>query len=159
MTSLPNSEASGSESAEAAFRNAFKRLKQSRPERLPEGTPVSQNNVAREAGRHPSALRPERYPRLISEIQRWMRDHPVQGPLSERQTTLAKRSKNRDLKARIDEIRSQRDHAVSLLVEADTKIVELTLEVADLQAKLERLEGPPPPPNVSPFRPRSTPKR
>lgn len=155
MTASPKNKASEPESAEDAFRRAFKRLKQSCPERLPEGTPVSQNNVAKEAGCDPSALRKARYPRLISEIQRWVRDHPPQGAVSQRQSILAKRSNNRDLKARIEEIKTQRDRVTSLLVEADTKIVELTLEVADLKAKLERLEPPPPPSNVSPLRRRS----
>ncbi|MBB5502167.1 hypothetical protein [Paraburkholderia sp. MM5384-R2] len=129
-------------SAEADFRRAFDRLKQGTSETLPEGTPVTQNNVAREAGRDPSALRKARYAALISEIQRWIRDHPQHKPQSQRQTTLVKRKENRELNLRIKEIEAQRDHAVSLLVEADTKILELTMENADLQAKLAGLEGP-----------------
>jgi hypothetical protein len=145
--------------AEEAFRRAFNLLKRSSPERAPKGTPVSQNNIAKEAGCDPSALRKERYPRLISEIQGWVRDHPAKAPLSQRQETLAKRQQNSEHKARIEEIKIQRDRAGSLLAEADTKIVELTMEVADLKAKIERLQGRSLQSNVTPFRHRSAPKR
>lgn len=43
--------------AETAFRAAFLRLKLGKPQVMPKGTPVTQNNVAREAGRDPSALK------------------------------------------------------------------------------------------------------
>ena len=43
-----------------------------KPTTLPRNTPVTQNNVAKEAGRDPSALRKLRYPRLIREIQKWI---------------------------------------------------------------------------------------
>ncbi|MGF6853940.1 hypothetical protein [Paraburkholderia sp. CI3] len=136
------SDVNTSESAEAEFRRAFSRLKDGVPKTLPGGTPVTQNNVAREAGRDPSALRKARYPALISEIQRWIRDHPQHKPQPQRQIVLTQRRENRDLNLRIKEIEAQRDRAASLLVEADTKILELTMENADLQAKLASLEGP-----------------
>ncbi|MGF6414048.1 hypothetical protein [Paraburkholderia sp. MM5482-R1] len=141
-------------SAEAEFRRAFSRLKQGIPETMPEGTPVTQNNVAREAGRDPSALRKARYAALISEIQRWIRDHPQPKPSSQRQIALTKRRENRELNLRIKEIEAQRDQAASLLVEADTKILELTMENADLKAKLANLEGPSAASKVTPFRSR-----
>lgn len=122
--------------AEKAFREAFDRLKRGRPDRLPKGTPVSQNNVAKEAGRDPSALKKARFPSLVAEIQRWIGEPAPDAPPSPRQTMLAQRSRNRSLRERIAALKAERDHALSLLVEADAKILDLTMENARLQALL-----------------------
>jgi len=58
--------------AEKEFRDAFDRLKRGRPERSPSRTIVSQNSVAKEVGRDPSALRKSRYPDLVRDIQAWV---------------------------------------------------------------------------------------
>ena len=58
--------------AQANFREAFERLKASAPKILPPGTPVSQNNVAKEAGCDPTALKKQRYPDLVAEIQAYV---------------------------------------------------------------------------------------
>lgn len=121
-------------SAEQAFREAFIRLKSGKPERLPKDSHVSQNNVAKEAGRDPSALRKIRYPELISEIQYWIKENSARTPSSMRQTILAKRTQNRSLKEKLKELKIQRDQAVSLLVEADAKILDLTHAITKLQA-------------------------
>lgn len=121
--------------AERAFRDAFDRLKRGKPERLPKGTPVSQNNVAREAGCDPTALRKLRYPSLVAEIQQWVADHSPDSPPSSRQKLLAGRSRNRSLREELEAFKVQRDHALSLLCEADAKILDLTLECARLQAQ------------------------
>ena len=55
--------------AEQLYRDAFLRLKQGKPLRLKKGAPVTQNNVAKEAGRDPSALKKSRFPELIREIK------------------------------------------------------------------------------------------
>lgn len=122
--------------AEKAFREAFERLKQGQTCRLPKGTPISQNNVAKEAGCVPSALRKSRFPSLIAEIQRWVEVHASTTPLSPRQSMLAQRKRNRSLKETIETLKAERDHALSLLVEADRKILDLMLENATLQARL-----------------------
>ena len=124
------------ESAEKAFRKAFDRLKYGKPERLSKGTTVSQNNVAKEAGVDPSALRKSRFPSLIAEIQRYVADHVTDTPTSARQAKLAQRNKNRDLREKYDNIKIQRDNLASLLNEANTKVLELTTRVAELEAKL-----------------------
>ena len=59
-------------SAEQRFRQAFERLKANKPKVLEVGTPVSQNNVAKEAGCDPSALRKSRFPALVREIQAYL---------------------------------------------------------------------------------------
>lgn len=132
---LPNNGAPAGE-AEAAFRDAFKRLREGKPVRLPVGTQVSQNNVAKEAGCDPSALRKSRYPGLIREIQLWIEQHQTRAGATERQSALSRRRRNRTLREQLLELKSQRDHAASLLIEADSKILELTLENGRLQRQL-----------------------
>lgn len=143
MPSLPVEQPTR-KSAETAFREAFERLKCGKPEVLPNGTRVSQNNVAKEAGVDPSALRKSRFPSLIAEIQRYLSEHKENAPPSARQTMLAHRSRNRNLRERIDEIAIQRDHLASLLNEANAKIVAQARKIAELEAKL-------PPPNITPI--------
>jgi hypothetical protein len=132
-------------SAETAYREAFERLKQGKPERLPQGTPVSQNNVAKEAGCDPSALKKSRFPSLIEDIQRYVSGHAADRPASRRQTLQAQRKQNRDFRDRIEALTKQRDAVTCLLNEANAKILELADRVAELEVKL-------PPTTVAPIR-------
>lgn len=146
MSCNPNTSLVVFSKAEQRFRDAFDRLKRGKPEVLPAGTPVTQNNVAREAGCDPSALKKARYPGLIREIQDWLEQHPVaQAAPSPRQTMLGARKRNRSLKEKIDMLKIERDLAMSLLVEADAKILDLTVENARLAAVVAA-------DNVTPFR-------
>lgn len=120
--------------AEIAFREAFERLKAGIPNLLPKGTLVTQNNVAREAGVDPSALKKARFPRLVAEIQSWVESNTQTTSPSPRQTLIAQRKRTRDLRERLDEIKTQRDLALGLLAEADALILELTKENAQLRA-------------------------
>ncbi|CAN7336744.1 hypothetical protein [Polaromonas sp. LjRoot131] len=141
MSSKPTKGA-GKQSAEVAFRNAYERLKTGRPIVLPKNTPVSQNNVAKEAGVDPTALKKSRFPSLISEIQHYVAEHGADTPVSARQVMLKQRRHRRGLKAQIFDSSVQRDHLASLLNKANGKIVELTNRVLELEAKL-------PPSNVT----------
>lgn len=127
--------------AEEQFRAAFERLKQNRPERMDAGTPVTQNNVAREAGKDPSALKKDRFPALIAEIQSFVATAQSTPAPSARQSLKKKRTKNRALRDRVKDVERERDHAMSLLVSADMKVLELYQRVADLERQL-------PPPTV-----------
>lgn len=126
--------------AESSFRDAFERLKHGRPRLLPAGSKPSQNNVAREAGRDPSALRKSRYPDLVTEIQLFARgaiERPA-APTIGQQLSAARRN-NKDLRRRIEQLKSDRDLAQSMLLEAHTLILSLSrrLEVVDgRQAKV-----------------------
>lgn len=120
--------------AEAIYWDAFDRLRFGRPELLPKGTKVSQNNVAKEADRDPSALKKERFPRVIRAIQRWVEEFGGKAELSKRQEKLAGREKARSLKDQLASCKAQRDIALSKLVEADAKILELAVENLRLQA-------------------------
>ena len=134
-------------SAGDLYRAAFERLKNNKPERLPKGTPVSQNNVAKEAGSDPSALKKARFPLLIAEIQKYVESHAEERPPSVRQVSLLARKKNRGLRERIEEVTQQRDHLASLLIEADATILELYDRIAELERQL-------PTPNVLSIDPR-----
>src|SRR5579875_1579760 len=79
--------------AEQNFREAFERLKSNKPKLCPVGTLVSQNNVAKEAGVDPSALKKNRLPTLIAEIQAYV--STIEIPTSNRQKELSKKKKNR----------------------------------------------------------------
>lgn len=127
-------------SAEHRFRNAFERLKLGVPQVLPKGTPVSQNNVAKEAGCDPSALRKSRFPSLVIEIQKWVASQKHDQQPSKRQLLLKQRGKNRTLKETIADLKKQRDVTAGLLADADLRIVELTEKLADMQARLDYLQ-------------------
>ena len=64
--------------AETAFREAFIRIKKGETHLLPKNTKISQNNIAREAGCDPSALKKSRFPRLVAEIQQWIKESKPQ---------------------------------------------------------------------------------
>lgn len=126
-STMPYKDSSGG--AEHRFREAFERLKEGTPRLLPVGTRVTQNNVAREAGTLPSALRGSRFPVLVADIRAWVESHGSdESQVSGRQKILAQRNRNRDLLARIAELEMQRDDALSKLVMAETRILELTME-------------------------------
>jgi len=124
--------------AEKLFRDAFERLKRDKPITLPRGTSVTQNNVAREAGRDPSALRKARYPRLIREIQKWIEDNGNVPRNRASSASLLKgaRDKNRQLKERIEELTRQRDTAMARLVIAEESILDLHRRLQDYKVRL-----------------------
>lgn len=135
--------------AERKFREAFERLKRDEPRILPPGKKVSQNNVAREGGTLPSALRASRLPELVAEIRAWVEAHKEEPPQqSSRQEMAAQRNRNRDLRERIKEVEAQRDDAMNKLVLAEARILELFIENERLQVTS--------PANVVPIRPACT---
>lgn len=125
-------------SAESNFREAFQRLKQDRPIYVTKGTLVSQNNVAKEAGLDPSALKKSRFPNLVEEIQQWIRDHEQPKKQSALKTSELQRKRNRNLKEKIKDLKSQRDHAIGLLLDADMLIIKLTNENIALRSSISQ---------------------
>lgn len=113
---------------ERIFREAFERLKSGKCEVLPEGAPLTQSNVAREARRNPCALAKHRYPELINEIQRWVEEYAKDEQRPKAQATLKARKRNLEL------ITIQRDLALSMLAEADARMLQLTRELERLRA-------------------------
>lgn len=130
--------------AEERLRAAFERLKANRPTRLELGTAVSQNNVAREAGVDPSALRKSRYPGLIREIQAYVEIgfHRQKSAREERRHRAAERV---SLSERIGELTNQRDLAQAQLLSAQRLVMELLEENERIKRRLDLLEHPPVP--------------
>lgn len=119
--------------AESRYWDAFERLKSNSPTILPPGSDVSQNNVAKEAGRNPSALRANRFPTLADAIATYIEKNPIKKskhPETQRQSSKSTQSRNRTT---IAEIKKQRDHALSKLAEAEALIVRLVRENRVLQ--------------------------
>lgn len=125
--------------AEKLFRDAFERLKSNKPINVARDTLVTQNNVAKEAGRDPSALRKARYPRLIREIQKWIEDNGNAPRNRASNASLIKgaRDRNRELRLRNAELVKQRDKAMARLVIAQQSILELHRKTQDLKARLD----------------------
>lgn len=130
---------STNQSAEQRFREAFARLKNGNPKVLPIGALVSQNNIAKEAGCDPSALRKSRYPELISEIQTYVHVYGEERPPSTRQKVLRNRQKNRSIREAKRDSDRQRDSLASQLLCANAMIVELNRKLTDAEAKLDAL--------------------
>lgn len=120
--------------AEQAFREAFDRLKKGEPLRVAKGAKISQNLVAKEAGTDSTALKKARFPSLVAEIQQWVANNLRPTIASARQTTIKQRTKNRTYREQIKDLKMQRDLVASQLVEADAKILELTLDLERLRA-------------------------
>ena len=129
---------STAETAAQRFKLAFERLKAGKPEVLPVGSPVTQNNVAKEAGTDPTALRKMRYPALIREIQAFIEFNSQEKNLKKKRREHQKRVKS-DLDMRIKELEAQRDEAQSRLMSGEHALLELLQEKAALQARLDEL--------------------
>lgn len=127
-------------SAEQRFRQAFERLKADCPKILMPGTPVSQNNVAKEAACDPSALRKSRFPSLIREIQAYVDINKQKIP-SKRKDEIRKRTLRSDLKKRLEVVKAQRDFAQSQLISAQQRVMELASELLKLSEHLAKLES------------------
>jgi hypothetical protein len=134
---------SATETAEQRFRSAFERLKAGKPNVLPTGTLVSQNNVAKEAGTDPTALRKARYPALIREIKAWVEINGQQRAAKlERQ---GRRRAREDSVQMVKRLTAERDRAQSQLVSAHRLVLELLQTNALLQARLDDVLPPPRP--------------
>lgn len=129
------------ETAEERFRAAFERLKIGKPIVLAKGVPVSQNNVAKEAGTDPSALRKARYPALIREIQTWVETAALEQTKSNQRQ--ARRNRNKEsLTETVETLRRERDLAQSEALSLQRLVLELTVANAKLQGRLDELLPP-----------------
>ncbi|MEI6001854.1 hypothetical protein H3V53_33315 [Paraburkholderia bengalensis] len=135
---------SASETAEQRFRSAFERLKANQPQVLPRGTQVSQNNVAKEAGTDPTALRKARYPALIREIQAWIDINGMEKAVQRERQHQRKHAKE-EAATTAKRLQAQRDHAQAELISAQRLVLELLEENARLRARLDDLLPPPTP--------------
>lgn len=139
---MPSQQPAEALSAEMRFRQAFERLKAGQPKVLPPNSPVTQNNVAREASCDPSALKKARFPALVREIQAYLELHKADDQAVERKVIRQKAAK-RSLEERLEDALRQRDQAQSIVASANLRIVELTDAVQSLQRRLDELQPPP----------------
>lgn len=116
--------------AEEDFGEAFDRLKKGRTVRLPSGSPVTQNNVAREAGRDPSALKKDRYPLLVLKIQAYVASKSEQHKGSKRTTD----NRARTDRQKIEDCRKQIDRLSSIVAAQNSTIEDLLDEIERLKA-------------------------
>lgn len=113
------------------FRNSFERLKSGDTIILPKGSALSQNNVAKEAGRDPSALRKSRYPELVRDIQLWIAAG-ADIPEVTRDIPVAQlRSKLDAVMRDVEELRAERDLVLSKLLVANDRILLLTSKIKE----------------------------
>lgn len=113
--------------AESTFENAFQRLVQDCPEILPKGSKVTQNNIAREAGVTPSALRKERFPHLIEKIQIYVKSNKV-GKDKKKSLGITKATSS-SVETRMIKI----EH---LEADATSRVLSLLAEVSDLRSHI-----------------------
>lgn len=108
------------------FTEAFERLKNNVPINLPKGTTVTQNNVAREAGRDPSALRMERYPDLLLKIQSYI-------STKKEKENEPQKNRARKIEKRLSDCQKQRDNLLSICHSQQTLIDELYDRIQHLE--------------------------
>ena len=93
------------------------------------GTPLSQNNVAKEAGVDPSARCRARFLELVTDIQAWIGARQYESPQkTPRQMMLTQRSRNRDFQEQNHALKGPRDNALGQQVDAQARILASTLE-------------------------------
>lgn len=129
--------------AELDFSAACERLKSGNTLILPPGSPVSQNNVAKEAGRDPSALRKSRYPKLIADIQAWVASDASTKTGAFTKTgaptkVVIAKAKDPYLESQLahamlqlDALREERDLLLSKLLMANERILLLTSKIKE----------------------------
>lgn len=117
---------------EIEFNEALERLIDGNPKILPAGSVVSQNNVAKEAGRTPTALRKERYPELIKKIQNYV--HSSKKLQSEKKAKSSKKSP-------LTRAQSKEERIITLEADSTNKVLSLLAEVSELRAHILKLNA------------------
>lgn len=120
--------------AEKDLRKAFDRLKANNPINVPKGTKVSQNNVAREAGKHPTALKKDRYPLLVLEIQDYLKQQEIDKDVLEKKKQMRKQ---RTLKQQLADCKKQRDRLSSICEAQYQYIEQLQHDIPELKKNQE----------------------
>ena len=117
--------------AEKIFREAFERLKSNIPINVPKDTTVSQNNVAKEAGKHPTALKKDRFPILVLEIQDYLKQKEADTDAIANKKELRKK---RTLEERYVACKKERDRLASICEAELNYIEQLQDEIAEFKS-------------------------
>ena len=129
------------ETAEQRLWQAYERVKFGKTQVISLGSPMSQANVAREAGLVPSALRKSRFPQLVRQIQADVEINNQEETLRRKRNFWRKKIKV-DLSTRIKILEAQRDSAQAELISAKRLVLELLQEKDSLQVQLDELRTP-----------------
>jgi predicted RNase H-like nuclease (RuvC/YqgF family) len=120
--------------AEDLFREAFERLKANKPINVPVDSKVSQNMVGKEAMRHSTALKIDRYPLLVLEIQSYIESQKEKAV--ERRKSTDNRS--RTDKQKLKNYKNQIDKMASVIDAMHNQIETLESEVEELKQGIVR---------------------
>jgi hypothetical protein len=121
--------------AEIEFRKAFDRLKTNTPVNVPKETKISQNNVAKEAGKHPTALKKDRFPLLVLEIQDYLKQQEIDSDIIKKKKQLRKQ---RTLEQRLSDCKKQRDKLVSICEAQLQHMEQLQHDVSELEKRTKK---------------------
>lgn len=119
------------ENADQRFRDAFLRLRINEPTVLPKNTPVSQANVAREAGVSPSALKKLRHPMLCRDIQDYVEAMKQNAGPSKSSQLQSARNNSALLEVELLEVKRDRDYQVTLKLYAQQLVLQLSAELEE----------------------------
>lgn len=114
--------------SEKKFRDAFKRL-------VDRGEKVTQNKVAIEAGMHPTALKKDRLPLFVLQLQDYIKTQNINNDISSKKTDRIKR---RTLDERYQACKAQRDKLASICESQLNLIEDLQNQICELKAGLSR---------------------
>jgi len=121
--------------AEEMFREAFNRLKIGTLINTPKGTKISQNNVAKEAGKHPTALKKDRFPLLVLEIQDYLKQQEIDSDTLKKKKQLRKQ---RTLEQRLSDCKKQRDKLASICEAQSQYIEQFQYDVSELEKRTKK---------------------
>ena len=116
--------------AETVLREAFERLKTNNPINVPKNTRVSQNNVAKEAGKHPTALKKDRFPMLVLEIQDYLKQQEIDAEVIYKKKQLRKQ---RSIEEKMADCKKQKDKLASICEAQFSLIEDLKDQITDLK--------------------------
>lgn len=124
--------------AERRFREAFERLKAGEPLRLGRDTEVTQNNVAKEAGTDPSALRRSRYPALVTDIQAYRSSR--RGPRTKQIAATKRQDRSVEVTQALKSAELGLSRSLSILADnaslrAENKLLRQLLDEAESRAQ------------------------
>lgn len=125
-------------SAEQEYRDAWQRIKEGKPIRIPVGSPATLANIAREAGKDPSALKRSRFPSLVHEIEidnQLIAELPAYVDRSLSSQLKGARNENRRILLDMDVLRAERDALKS-------QVLNLQLALLERSQQLDVYIGP-----------------
>lgn len=120
------------ESAEVEYRKAFKRIIEGKAVRVDKTASPTLANIAREAGKDPSALKKSRYPGFIGEVESFNEIASSVREEADRSLTAqlkSARQENKRLREDYELLIVERDQSHSRVLNLQQAIVELSFEI------------------------------